>query len=108
MSPIARYYAKQNKDAAKSFNTAKALEKEVVAHLGKEKGIFPNVDFYSGIIYKAMGIPAEMFTPVFAVSRVAGWTARVIEYLQHNRIFRPRAIYSGEFDNTYIPIEKRK
>ena len=108
LRPIAEYYAKKNKEASALFATAKALEKEVVGHLGKKKGIFPNVDFYSGIVYKAMGIPPDMFTPIFAVSRVAGWTARVTEYLQHNRIFRPRAIYSGKFDKTYIPVEERK
>ena len=69
--------------------------------------ISPNVDFYSGIVYSCLGIPSDMFTPVFAVSRVAGWTARVNEYLHNNRIFRPRAMYTGEFNKELIPIKQR-
>ncbi len=107
LGPLAKYIAKQNSEAARLYSIARELEKEVVPTLGKEKKIFPNVDFYTGIIYTAMGIPAEMFTPIFAVSRVSGWTARVLEYLQNNRIFRPRAIYIGDFDKKYVPIEKR-
>ena len=72
-----------------------------------EKKLFPNVDFYSGIVYKAMGIPADLFTPLFAVSRVSGWSARVHEYLISNRIFRPRGIYTGPFDREYKDIEDR-
>jgi citrate synthase len=79
----------------------------VVATLGAQKKIFPNVDFYSGIVYNALGIPTEMFTPLFAVSRVAGWTARVMEYLQNNRIFRPRAVYTGPFNKEYIPCQAK-
>jgi citrate synthase len=79
----------------------------VVATLGKERGIFPNVDFYSGIVYAAMGIPPAMFTPIFAVSRVVGWSARVLEYLENNRIFRPRAMYVGPLDKKYVPLSRR-
>ncbi|MGE5280088.1 MAG: citrate/2-methylcitrate synthase, partial [Deltaproteobacteria bacterium] len=89
-------------------DTARILEKEVVATLGEKKKIFPNVDFYSGLVYACLGVPAEMFTPIFAVSRVAGWTSRVMEYLENNRIFRPRAIYKGSFNKKYRPIEKRR
>jgi citrate synthase len=70
--------------------------------------IFPNVDFYSGIVYSCLGIPSDMFTHVFAVSRVPGWTARVPEYLYNNRIFRPRAMYTGEFNKELFPIDQRK
>ena len=55
-----------------------------------------------------MGIPYEFFTPIFAVSRVAGWTARISEYLKHNRIFRPRGVYIGPFNKQYIPLENRQ
>lgn len=71
------------------------LEKVVLDELGAERKIFPNVDFYSGIVYRALGEEPIMFTPIFAVSRIAGWTARVLEYLQDNRLFRPRAVYTG-------------
>ena len=73
----------------------------------KKRKFFPNVDYYSGLVYESMGIPQDMFTPIFAVARTAGWTARILEYLQKNRIFRPRAIYTGDFDNVFVPMEKR-
>ncbi len=85
---------------------AKKIEEVMIREKGK-KGIFPNVDFYSGIIYNLLGFPKEVFTPIFAIARVVGWTAHVLEYLQANRIFRPRAIYNGPVDVEYIPIDKR-
>ena len=106
-APLAYKLARRNSEVWPMYQTAKALEKEVVSTLGKEKGIFPNVDFFSGLVYASMGIPAELFTPIFAVSRVAGWTARVLEYLENNRIFRPRAIYTGPFDLKYTSLNKR-
>ncbi|MCP4649979.1 MAG: citrate/2-methylcitrate synthase [PVC group bacterium] len=108
LGPLAKYLSKGNPEAKKLFATANALEKEVVSTLGKEKRIFPNVDFYSGIVYSSMGIAPDLFTPIFAVSRVAGWTARVQEYLRNNRIFRPRAMYVGPFDKEYVPVKQRR
>ncbi len=108
LGPLASHVAKHNKDAALLLRTARTLEKRVVETLGKEKAIFPNVDFYSGIVYKALGIHRDMFTPVFAVSRVAGWTARVNEYMKKNRIFRPRALYVGEPSRQYEPLRNRR
>lgn len=107
LAPLADTLARNKPEARRLYDTALALEKEVVGSLGKEKGVFPNVDFFSGIIYNAMAIPDEMFTPIFAVSRVVGWTARVNEYLRNNRIFRPRAKYTGEFGKTYEPPDHR-
>ena len=108
LGPLAKYLCSGNKEALPKLRTAKALERLVIKTLGSEKGIFPNVDFYSGLVYESMGIAPEMFTPIFAVSRVAGWTARVREYLVNNRIFRPRAWYIGEFDKEYVPLDARK
>ncbi|MFQ6618917.1 MAG: citrate/2-methylcitrate synthase, partial [Fidelibacterota bacterium] len=88
------------------YKIAKKVEDEVIAVYG-ERGIFPNVDFYSGTIYYAMGIDPPMFTPIFAVSRIAGWVARVLEYLPENRIFRPRAVYVGDLEREYVPMDKR-
>jgi len=106
LGPLAELAVKNNPSSANKYQIAKELEKSC-SHLGETKSIFPNVDFYSGIVYNALGIKPELYTPIFAVARMAGWTARVLEYLQHNRIFRPRAIYTGEFDNKYVPIEER-
>lgn len=108
LGPLAGHLAKRNSGARSLYRTARALERKVIATLGSEKGIFPNVDFYSGIVYSCMDIPVDLFTPIFAVSRVAGWTARILEYLHHNRIFRPRAMYTGDFDEEYVPLSQRR
>jgi len=85
-----------------------ALEVErVAAELLRGKGVYPNVDFYSGIIYDKMGIEVEFFTPIFAIARVAGWLAHWFEQLQENKLFRPDQIYEGEHNRPYVPIEKR-
>jgi citrate synthase len=88
------------------YRIARRVEEEVIAAYGG-KGIFPNVDFYSGTIYYAFGIEPAMFTPIFAVSRVSGWCARVLEYLPVNRIFRPRAEYVGTLEAAYVPMDQR-
>ena len=79
----------------------------VVRVVGEEKGIFPNVDLYSGAAYTIMGLPTDQFTPVFAISRVAGWSAHVLEQHANNRMIRPRAEYTGPTHATYIPIDRR-
>jgi citrate synthase len=107
LGPLAGHLSRGNKEMWPLYRTARALEKKVVAALGAEKKIFPNVDFYSGLVYGCMGITPDLFIPTFAVSRVAGWTARVMEYLKNNRIFRPRAIYVGSFDKKYVPPPDR-
>jgi citrate synthase len=72
------------------------------------KKLNPNVDFYSASTYYSLGIPIDLFTPVFAVSRMSGWTAHVLEQYHNNRLIRPRAEYKGNPDGqTWIPIEKR-
>ena len=72
-----------------------------------EKHIYPNVDLYSGAAYAIMGIPADQFTPIFAMSRIAGWAAHVLEQHAHNRLIRPRAEYTGPTQATYVPIDRR-
>ena len=71
--------------------------------------IRPNVDFYSGIIYQALGIPVSMFTVMFAIPRVVGWLAQWNEMLgdDEQKIARPRQVYLGEVDKQFVPIEKR-
>ncbi len=72
-----------------------------------EKGIFPNVDFYSASAYQVMGIPHQLFTPIFACSRVVGWTAHLLEQYANNRLFRPSSEYIGATDRKYVPIGER-
>jgi citrate synthase len=71
------------------------------------KGLYPNVDFYSGIIYDKMGISTDLYTPLFAISRVSGWLAHWLEQLRENKLFRPEQIYSGEHNRPYIPLDRR-
>jgi citrate synthase len=108
LAPLARHLVKSHPEVRCLHRTAQKLERRVVSTLGREKGVFPNVDFYSGLVYNCMGVPVPMFTPVFAASRAAGWVARIHEYLKHNRIFRPRAWYVGEFGKKYVPLSRRK
>ncbi len=72
-----------------------------------EKGVWPNVDFYSASLYYSMGIPLDLYTPIFAIGRMAGWIAHVLEQLSDNRIYRPRAEYVGPENREYIPIDLR-
>ncbi|NEQ15210.1 citrate synthase [Moorena sp. SIO2C4] len=90
----------------KYYDIALELEKAVEEKLS-HKGIYPNVDFYSGLVYRKLGIPSDLFTPVFAIARVAGWLAHWKEQLAVNRIFRPTQVYTGTHDAPYIPIEAR-
>jgi citrate synthase len=90
----------------KYYDIAVELEQAVEERLGA-KGIYPNVDFYSGLVYRKLGIPTDLFTPVFAISRTAGWLAHWKEQLAENRIFRPTQIYTGLHDAPYIPIGER-
>src|SRR5919201_2432335 len=73
----------------------------------QQKNLYANVDFYSASCYFTMGIPPDMFTPVFAVSRVAGWAAHILEQYADNRLIRPRAEYIGEKNVRYVPLDRR-
>ncbi len=88
------------------YAIAKRLEECTAQKLGS-KSLYPNVDFYSGIVLEALGIPVDMFTSIFALSRIAGWAAHWIEQVSANRIFRPTQEYIGDHNRPYVPIEKR-
>jgi citrate synthase len=85
------------------FETAERVQETVIA----EKGLYPNVDFYTGSIYSAMGIPSDLFTCMFAVSRVAGWTAHIREQYGDNRLIRPSSEYIGPGPRRWVPVEQR-
>ncbi len=89
------------------YGLAVELETQMNELVGS-KGIYPNVDFYSGIVYQKLGIETDLFTPIFAISRVAGWLAHLLEQLENNRIFRPGQIWVGEADRDFVPIEERE
>lgn len=88
------------------FDTALKLEEVCADRLG-HKGVYPNVDFYSGILYSEMGIPEDEFTALFAVARSAGWLAHWREQIANNRIYRPTQIYVGSDMREYVPISER-
>jgi citrate synthase len=88
------------------YDVAVELEK-VAEPIYGPKGVYPNVDFYSGIVYNSLGIPTDLMTPIFAIARSAGWLSHWLEQLQNNRIYRPEQEYVGKRNAEYIPLEKR-
>ncbi|MBC8146000.1 MAG: citrate synthase, partial [bacterium] len=93
----------KEKGESKWYEMSRTIESVVL----EEKGLYPNVDFYSASTYYMLGIPLELFTPIFAMSRMSGWTAHVIEQHLDNRLIRPAGDYIGEQGLHYTPIEKR-
>lgn len=103
---ILREYAEritQKVGDTRFFEIAQIVEKTMTTH----SKVFPNVDFYSGTLYRAMGIPTELFTPIFAISRAVGWSAHILEQWRNNRLIRPSANYVGPCLQEYTPIETR-
>lgn len=88
------------------YDLARKLEAVAGERLGP-KGIYPNVDFYSGLVYRKLGIPEDLFTPIFAIARVAGWLAHWKEQIGANRIYRPSQIYTGPSGLTWQPLSER-
>ncbi len=93
----------EKKGEMKWFNMSQHIEKAML----EKKGMHPNVDFYSASAYYMMDIPLDQFTPIFAVSRISGWTGHILEQYANNKLIRPRAEYIGERDLKYTPINER-
>ena len=83
------------------------VSERIHAVMKREKNLFPNLDFYSASAYHFMGVPTELFTPVFVLSRTAGWAAHVFEQRANNRLIRPSADYVGPETRSYVPISVR-
>lgn len=101
-----RKFSKQlgeKKGEMKWFNMSEKIEKAML----DKKGMYPNVDFYSASAYYLMNIPLDQYTPIFAVSRISGWTGHILEQYGNNKLIRPRAEYIGARDQKYVPIEER-
>jgi citrate synthase len=90
----------------KWYEMSKKMEEVMEKEVG-HRGIYPNVDFYSASVYYYLGIDIDLFTPIFAVSRISGWAAQVLEQLRGNKLFRPECFYQGPLNVDYLPIDKR-
>jgi citrate synthase len=88
----------------KWYEMSRKMEEVMIS----DKKLYPNVDFYSASTYYALGIPTDLFTPIFACSRITGWTAHVLEQYENNRLIRPRAEYVGPRGQKYVPIDERR
>jgi citrate synthase len=93
----------QSRGDLKWFHMSQAIAEQ----MRTEKGLYPNVDFYSASTYYMLGIPLELYTPIFALSRIAGWTAHILEQSQDNRLIRPRSEYVGQRGVPYVPVGSR-
>jgi len=108
--PRATHLRKMSEDLGRSAGKAKYFEmsRKIELFINQEKKLNANVDFYSASTYTTLGIDVDLFTPIFAVSRISGWTAHVIEQLDDNRLIRPRAEYVGpKWPAPYVPMEQR-
>jgi citrate synthase len=108
--PRATHLRQMSKDLGQRAGQPRWFEmsQRIEALVKSEKKLNPNVDFYSASTYYVLGIPIDLFTPIFAVSRVSGWTAHVLEQYANNRLIRPRAEYIGpEYPQRYAPVEQR-
>jgi len=85
------------------YEISEAIERTV----SEQKGLFPNVDFYAASVYHTLGIPTDLMTPIFALARMAGWTAHVREQYADNRVIRPGSEYIGPRAQSWVPIDER-
>lgn len=107
--PRAKHLKRMSKELTKITGQPEWYEMSVKIEefIKKEKGLPANVDFYSASVYHSLGIDHDLFTPVFAISRVSGWMAHILEQYSNNRLIRPRAEYTGPSTQEYVPMEKR-
>ena len=108
--PRATHLRKMSKDLGERAGNTRwfDMSRRIEALVTGEKKLYPNVDFYSASTYYTLGIPIDLFTPIFAVSRVSGWTAHCLEQYANNRLIRPRTDYIGPpYPQTYLPLEQR-
>jgi citrate synthase len=107
--PRATWLRKYSRHMADKTGVTKWYEmsQRIEQIMHEKKGMFPNVDFYSASTYYLMNIPLDLYTPIFAISRISGWTGHILEQYGNNKLIRPRAEYIGKRDQKYTPIEER-
>jgi citrate synthase len=109
MDPRARLLRKESKRLSKETGHEELYDwsEAILETMKSEKNIDPNVDFFSATVYYSMGIKPDLFTCIFSMSRVTGWTGHYIEQAENNRLVRPRALYTGKKDLDWVPVEER-
>ncbi|HEY8559816.1 MAG TPA: citrate synthase [Pyrinomonadaceae bacterium] len=107
--PRATWLRKFSRQLGEKYGNLKWFEmsQRIEQLMNEKKGMYPNVDFYSASAYYLMGIPLDQYTPIFAVSRISGWTGHILEQYGNNKLIRPRAEYIGARDQKYVPIDER-
>jgi len=107
--PRAKHLREMSKELTKLTGQEKwyNMSVKIEEYIKENKGLPANVDFYSASVYHSMGIEHDLFTPIFAVSRVSGWIAHILEQYDNNRLIRPRAEYIGPKTQDYVEIDKR-
>ncbi len=109
MDPRARILRSMSEKLSKEtgHETLYEWSEAILKTMKDEKNIDPNVDFFSATVYYSMGIKPDLFTCIFAMSRVSGWTGHYIEQAENNRLVRPRALFTGEKNKEWVPVEER-
>jgi len=107
--PRAKILGEKSEELGEAAGDTKWYEMsvEIEEYMQNEKGLVPNVDFYSASTYYQMGIPIDLYTPIFAMSRAGGWIGHVLEQYDDNRLIRPRAKYTGSKQEEWVPIDER-
>lgn len=107
--PRATYLRRMSEELGKRSGDTRWYEMSriIEQYVKENKGLYANVDFYSASVYYSLGVPIDLDTPIFASSRIAGWTSHILEQYSNNRLIRPRAEYVGPKNVTYVPVEKR-
>jgi len=107
--PRAKILGEKSRDLGEAAGDYKwySMSQAIEQYMAENKSLAPNVDFYSASTYYQMGIPIDLFTPIFAMSRAGGWIAHVLEYQEDNRLIRPRARYTGPSDVEFVPADER-
>jgi len=107
--PRAKILGERSRELGEAAGSVRWYEMSaaIEEYMAEEKGLAPNVDFYSASTYYQMGIPVDIYTPIFAMSRAGGWVAHMAEYIRDNRLIRPRARYVGPRDREFVPIDER-
>ncbi|MGG0756934.1 citrate/2-methylcitrate synthase [Brevibacillus laterosporus] len=107
--PRAKWLRRMSKELTEQQGKTELYEMSVKIEelVTGEKGLKPNVDFYSASVYVSLGLAIDLFTPIFAISRMSGWTAHIMEQYENNRLIRPRADYIGSVNQNFVPIDQR-